>query len=83
VAAPVGANPEILAPLEPRLLARSAEPADLAEAITAGLELAGPDLRRSARDYAVSAFSWDRVMTGWEEALTDAARAVSRGAPAD
>jgi glycosyltransferase involved in cell wall biosynthesis len=80
VAAPVGANPEILAPLEPRLLARSAEPADLAEAIAAGLELAGPDLRRLARDYAVSAFAWDRVMPGWEEALTDTARPGSRGA---
>lgn len=83
VAAPVGANPEILAPLEPRLLARSAEPADFAEAIAAGLKLAGPDLRRLARDYAVSAFAWDRVIAGWEDALTDAARAGSRGALAD
>jgi glycosyltransferase involved in cell wall biosynthesis len=83
VAAPVGASPEILAPLEPRLLARSAEPADLAEAIAAGLELAGPDLRGAARDYAVSAFAWDHVIGGWEDALTDAAQARSRGAPGD
>jgi glycosyltransferase involved in cell wall biosynthesis len=82
VAARVGANSEIVAPLEPRLLARSAEPADVAEAIAAGLELGNSDLRRSARDYAVSAFSWEHVLTGWEAALTDAARAGSRAAPA-
>jgi glycosyltransferase involved in cell wall biosynthesis len=76
VAARVGANAELLAPLEPQLLARSAEPDDLASAISHALDLLGPDLRRRCREYASSRFAWDRVIQGWERALIDAVRAV-------
>ena len=77
VAAPVGANEELLAPLEPRLVARSANPDDLATAILSALDLEGPDLRHRCRSYAVSRFAWDRVIEAWEGALT----AAGRGGP--
>lgn len=73
VAAPVGACPELLGPLEPRLLARSAEPEDLAAAISVVSKLAGPELRDRCRGYAVSRFAWDHVVGDWERILADAA----------
>jgi glycosyltransferase involved in cell wall biosynthesis len=74
VAAPVGASPEILAPLDPRLLACSAEPGDLASTMAGVLELAGPEFRRRCREYAATRFAWDRVIEAWEGALIDAVR---------
>ena len=74
VAARVGANPELLAPLEPRLLARSAAPDDLAAAIADALTLVGPELRCRCRDYALSRFAWDKVIQDWEKALVDVAQ---------
>jgi glycosyltransferase involved in cell wall biosynthesis len=74
VAASVGASPEILAPLDPRFLARSADPGDLASAMAGVLELAGPELRQRCREYATSRFAWDRVIQAWESALLDAVR---------
>ena len=73
VAAPVGANPELLAPLDPRLLARSAGPDDLAAAITGALDFTGPELRDRARQYASARFDWDHVIGDWENALVRAA----------
>ena len=69
VAAPVGANPELLDPLDSRLVARSASPQDLAAAIRGVLELAGPDLRRRCRRYAAARFDWDVVLDDWEKVL--------------
>jgi glycosyltransferase involved in cell wall biosynthesis len=76
VAAPVGANPEVLGPLEPRLLARSARPGDMAAAIGESLELTGPSLRERCRDYAVGRFAWQRVIGVWEDALAEAAEST-------
>ena len=76
VAAPVGANPELLSPVEPRLLARSASPEDIAAAITGALGLIGQDLCRRCRDYAEERFDWDRVIQDWEDELLDAAGIV-------
>jgi glycosyltransferase involved in cell wall biosynthesis len=73
VAAPVGASPELLGRLEPRLLARSVTPEHIASAIIGALELTGPELRRRCREYAVARFAWDRVMPDWERAFVDAA----------
>ena len=74
VAARVGANPELLTPLEPRLLARSAAPDDLAAAIADALTLVGPELRRRCRDYALSRFAWDKVIQDWEKAVVEVAQ---------
>jgi glycosyltransferase involved in cell wall biosynthesis len=75
VAAPVGANRELLYPLDPRLIARSPGPEDLAAAMVAALELGGPELRRRCRDYAAARFDWNLVLNDWETALVNAARA--------
>lgn len=73
VAAPAGASSELLAPLEPRLLARSASADDLAAAINRALDLTGPELRRRARQYASTRFDWDNVIGNWESTLMRAA----------
>jgi glycosyltransferase involved in cell wall biosynthesis len=73
IGTPVGATPELLEPLEPRLVADSASPADLSVAIERGLELATDELRARCREYAVARYSWDRVVDHWEEALLEAA----------
>ena len=44
VGTPVGATPELLTPLEPRLVARSTEPGDLAAALVGALDLIGPEI---------------------------------------
>ena len=77
VATKEGASPEILEPLEPRLLARSDEPNELAATIGTVLEFTGPELRRRCRDYAASRFAWSRVIPDWEQALLDAAQSQS------
>ena len=69
VAAAVGANPELLRPLDARLLAPSDEPSDLAAAMSTTLTIVGPDLRQHCREYASNRFSWDRVIGDWEDAL--------------
>lgn len=59
---PVGATPELLAPLDPRLIARSSAPADLADAITGFLSsewrqtLTPPCLHTYVQDH----YTWDR-----------------------
>jgi glycosyltransferase involved in cell wall biosynthesis len=76
VAAAVGANPELLEPLEPRLLARSADPDDLAAAVAEGLRIAGPLFRLRCREYACAGFDWDRVIPTWEESLANVVEAA-------
>jgi glycosyltransferase involved in cell wall biosynthesis len=74
VGTPVGATPELLGPLEPRLLARSTDPADVAEAIRTGLGLATPEFRSRCRAYALAHLSSEAVLPEWERALEDAVR---------
>jgi glycosyltransferase involved in cell wall biosynthesis len=74
VGTPVGATPELLRPLEPRLLARGTDPDLLAAAIADGLSLATPAFRERCREYASQRFSWDRAIVAWEDALVAAAR---------
>ena len=69
VGTPVGATPELLLPLEPRLVAGGSEPDSLADAITGALSLTGPDLRRRCREYACARFDWENAIEAWEVAL--------------
>jgi glycosyltransferase involved in cell wall biosynthesis len=69
VGTPVGATPEILGPLEPRLLAEGTSPEQLAAAIEAGLASLSPALRRRCRDYAHSTYRWEAAIEPWKAAL--------------
>jgi glycosyltransferase involved in cell wall biosynthesis len=73
VGTPVGATPELLAPLEPRLLARDSSPASVGEAIERALELADDALRTRCRTYACERFAWEHVIDDWEAELLAAA----------
>ena len=73
VASPVGATPELLIPLERRLIASERGPAALAEAIRVALEITGPELRQRCHRHALARFSWDAVIAEWEAALVEAA----------
>jgi N-acetylglucosaminyldiphosphoundecaprenol N-acetyl-beta-D-mannosaminyltransferase len=87
VGAAVGAVPETLAPLSPRLVAPSAAAADLAAAIDA----VTPELKEQARDYAVRKYAWPAVIDAWETLLEETVaaaappgeRVVLAGAPVD
>jgi glycosyltransferase involved in cell wall biosynthesis/peptidoglycan/xylan/chitin deacetylase (PgdA/CDA1 family) len=76
VGTPVGATPELLTPLDERLLARGTTPEELSSAIRRGLELLSPELRLRCRSYAMEMFSWDNAIPAWEDALESAARAA-------
>jgi glycosyltransferase involved in cell wall biosynthesis len=72
VGTPAGATPELLEPLDPRLVARGSDPGSLAVAIRETLEFIDDDFRSRCREYAVARFSWDKVAAAWEEALLSA-----------
>ena len=76
-----GATPELLEPLEPRLVAAGSDPESLASAIAEALTFSDDDLRRRSREYAVARFDWDPVTGVWEEALREVARDGSHGSP--
>jgi glycosyltransferase involved in cell wall biosynthesis len=78
VATPVGASPELLRPLDPRLVASSTSGEALAAAIGRVLSAGGSELRTRCREYAVSRYAWDTVIPGWESALEVAARSMMR-----
>jgi hypothetical protein len=65
----VGATPELLAPLDPRLLATGASPTELAAAIDRAIDLVTPSFRAHCRNHAVSTWSWQSVVPLWEAAL--------------
>ena len=69
VGTPVGATPELLAPLDPRLIAASPDAQGLADAIESALTRVGPSLRSACRAYASETFAWARVLETWERAL--------------
>lgn len=83
VGTPVGATPELLVPLEPRLLARDATAAALADALVEALRLCRPDLRRRCREYACLRLAWGTVLPAWERALSDAATPTFDRRPLD
>jgi glycosyltransferase involved in cell wall biosynthesis len=67
-----GATPELLEPLDPRLVARDSDRDSLATAIRHALAFVDDDFRARCRQYAKDRFDWDRVIPGWEEALANA-----------
>jgi glycosyltransferase involved in cell wall biosynthesis len=82
VGTPVGATPELLRDLEPRLLAAGTSSRDIAATIETALSLDGPALRRRCRAYARDRLSWETALDGWEGALAEAARShAPHGAP--
>ncbi len=74
VGTPVGATPELLGDLEPRLLASGTSPRALARAIETALELDCPPLRRRCSAYARERLSWDAAIVGWERELVEVAQ---------
>jgi glycosyltransferase involved in cell wall biosynthesis len=71
VGTPIGATPELLKPLDPRLVAEGTDPEALAAAVRRGLALASDELRQRCRDYACSRLAWDKVIPAWEQALAE------------
>lgn len=74
----VGATPELLGPLDARLLASAATPEALATAISGALELVGPDFRSRCREYALSRYAWTRAILPWEVELEETVTSWSR-----
>jgi glycosyltransferase involved in cell wall biosynthesis len=71
VATPIGATPELLRPLDPRLVARSSDPASLAVTIREALAFINDEFRERCRAYALARFDWDHVAGAWEDALRE------------
>jgi glycosyltransferase involved in cell wall biosynthesis len=63
IATPVGANPEVLRPLHPALIARGKSPAALAEAVIDVWRRPAllKEIQRRGRDHVVQAAGWDSV----------------------
>jgi glycosyltransferase involved in cell wall biosynthesis len=72
VGTPAGATPELLEPLDRRLVARGSDPESLAVAIREALAFIDDDFRAGCRRYALARFDWDQVTGAWEEALAAA-----------
>ena len=70
----VGATPEVLGPLDERLLADEATPAAIAAAVRRGVDLLSPGLRERCRALAVESYSWDSAIPLWEAELEQASR---------
>jgi glycosyltransferase involved in cell wall biosynthesis len=71
----VGATPELLTPLDPRLVAASADPGTLAASIDEALGFAATeDFAGRCRSYAVERFGVDGAIGVWEEALEEVRR---------
>jgi glycosyltransferase involved in cell wall biosynthesis len=69
-----GATPELLEPLDRRLVARGSDPEALAAAIGDALAFADDAFRARCRDYAQARFDWDRITGMWEEELAEVVR---------
>jgi glycosyltransferase involved in cell wall biosynthesis len=71
----IGATPEVLGPLDPRLVAPSADPGALAAAITEALDFATTDeFATRSRAYAEERFAVGSAIGAWEKALEEARR---------
>jgi glycosyltransferase involved in cell wall biosynthesis len=78
VGTPVGATPELLEPLDPRLVAGGSDASSLAAAIRRGLALATDELRGRCRDYACAQLSWEHSILAWEAAISEAVAASDK-----
>jgi glycosyltransferase involved in cell wall biosynthesis len=70
VGTPVGATPELLAPLSTLLVAADSDPASISAAIRRTLALVDEDFRSRCRAFALERFEWRRVIVDWERALS-------------
>jgi len=71
VGTPVGATPELLEPLDRRLVAHAADAPSLTTAIREALGFADDAFRTRCREYALARFSWGTVVAQWERALME------------
>jgi glycosyltransferase involved in cell wall biosynthesis len=69
VGTPAGATPELLEPLDPRLVAGGSDADSLAVAIQGALAFVDDEFRKRCRDYAVARFGWEQVTRAWEKEL--------------
>jgi glycosyltransferase involved in cell wall biosynthesis len=69
---PVGATPEILAPLEPGLLTEGVSPDELAAAIVRFLFAEPGDLSRRAREHVLSRYNWALASERLEAVIREA-----------
>jgi glycosyltransferase involved in cell wall biosynthesis len=67
-----GATPQLLEPLDRRLVARGSSPESLAAAIGDALAFGDDAFRARCREYALARFDWDRITRIWEEELAGA-----------
>jgi glycosyltransferase involved in cell wall biosynthesis len=72
VGTPAGATPELLEPLDSRLVSDGTDADSLAAAVTGALAFTDGDFRKRCRAYAQSRFDWDQVVAVWEEELAEA-----------
>jgi glycosyltransferase involved in cell wall biosynthesis len=80
VGSPLGATPELLRPLDTRLIAAEASAEALAAALDRALGVIDSPFRHRCREYAVKGYAWDRSIRSWENALEEAAGQVPRQA---
>lgn len=73
VGTPAGATPELLAPLDPRLVAAGIDARSLADALAAATSLRTPAFRASCRRHAIAQYAWDTVADAWERNLVEVA----------
>jgi glycosyltransferase involved in cell wall biosynthesis len=78
VGTPAGATPELLEPLDPRLVARDSDPVSLATAVEEAFAFVDDPYRARCREYALARFDWSGVTQAWEDALMEAAGDRSR-----
>lgn len=71
VGTPVGAIPEVLASLDPSLVADSASPAAMAGGIVRALRAAGNGFGERARRYVLARYTWERVGEGLESVIRE------------
>lgn len=71
---PVGATPEILAPLDPMLLTEAATPEAIAAGIVRLLHWTPGDLPRRAREHVLSRYTWEIAAARLEAVIEEAVR---------
>lgn len=89
VGGPRGATPELLRPLDSRLIAVEPSEEGLAACMQAALAFSDARFRCRCREYAVERFAWQRRIEEWERVLAEAvgevpgdgARTGERGEP--
>ena len=73
VGTPVGATPELLRPLDGRLVTESTHPEALSATISKAFSLTGPAFRDRCRAYACARLDWDVTIETWQQVLLEAA----------